>query len=286
LSVSRHTKLEPHVVIFGGGGTRGLLHAGFARALGEVGIPIASYTGISIGSWAAGFLGMGLPIDELIDACSRIDAAHVLNLRSFLSTLWKHGSGYRGFFDPAFVQRAVEGVIGKARLRDTKVPIYIQSTDLATGEPFIFSRETTPDAPIALAVSASCSLVGVFQPVSYQGRTLVDGTYCGYMTPERRPCIISNVSPLRESENLSRKSILTLLMRSYSLLPQLLIDEVRRKNQNVVEIQHDCRGIGILTFNLSERRRRELMNRSYQQTLEILEQHANRQLMPSISVAA
>jgi hypothetical protein len=284
--VSRHSKLDPHVVIFGGGGTRGLLHAGFARALGEVGIPIASFTGISIGSWAAGFLAMGLPIDELVDACSKIDAAHVLNVRSFLSTLWKHGSGYRGFFDPAFVQRAVEGVIGKARLKDTRIPIYIQSTDLATGEPFVFSRETTPDCPISVAVSASCALVGVFQPVSYQGRTLVDGTYCGYMTPERRPCIISNVSPIRESENLARKSIVTLLMRSYSLLPQLLIDEFRRKNQSVVEIQHDCRGIGILTFNLSERRRRELMHRSYETSLSILERHVRRELLPSVCVAA
>lgn len=269
----RTNGIEPHVVILGGGGTRGFLHAGFARAVLESGLPIGSYTGISIGSWAAAILGMGIPMDEFEAIATEFDLSRIICMRSFLSVLWKHGSGYRGYFDPGFVERELRSVIGDARFSDTKHPIHIQATDLATGEPFIFSRENTPDAPIALAVSASCALVGIFHPVTYAGRTLVDGTYAGYMLPESRPTLISNVSPIRGSENLQRRSILNLLLRSYSLLPQVIIEEFKRKNPYVLEIQHDCRDVGVLSFNLSTAHKRDLMTRSYGHSAEALAGH-------------
>ena len=265
--------VDPHVVILGGGGTRGFLHAGFTRALLESRLPIASITGISIGAWGAAFIGMGLPMDEIETIATEFDLNRIICFKSFFSVLWQHGSRYRGYFDPGFVAREIRGVVGNATFSDTKIPIHIQATDLATGEPFVFSRETTPDAPIALAVSASCALVGVFHPVVYAGRTLVDGTYCGYMLPESRPTLISNVRPIRGSENLGRKSILNLLLRSYSLLPQVIIEEFKRKNPCVMEVQHDCRDVGVLAFNLSTEHKHELMRRSLSHSREALEAH-------------
>lgn len=269
----RTSALEPHVVILGGGGTRGFLHAGFARAVVDSGLPIASYTGISIGAWAAAFMGMGISADELARIATEFDLSRIVCLKSFMSVLWKHGSGYRGYFDPDFVAREIRSVVGKATFADCKIPIQIQATDLATGEPFIFSPETTPDAPLDLAVSASCALVGVFHPITYAGRTLVDGTYAGYLLPESRPTIISNVSPIRGSDNLQRRSILNLLLRSYSLLPQVIIEEFKRKNPYVLEIQHDCRDVGVLSMGLTVERKHDLMTRSYGASLEALEGH-------------
>jgi predicted acylesterase/phospholipase RssA len=277
--------IEPHVVILGGGGTRGFLHAGFCRALQESGLPVASYTGISVGSWGASFLAMGVPLDEIEKVATGFDLGRIVNVRSFGSVLWKHGSRYRGFFDPATVEREIERVVGRATFADTRIPIHVQSTDLATGEPFIFSRENTPDAPLALAVAASCALVGIFHPVTYQGRMLVDGTYCGYMLPESRPTLISNVSPISSLETLSSNSILNLMLRSYSLLPQVLIDDYKRKNPDVTEVIHDCRDVGILSFNVPAARKWELMRRSYGGSRDELAAHV-RGVLARISRAA
>lgn len=281
----RMSSIAPHVVILGGGGTRGFLHAGFARALLETGLPVGSYTGISIGAWGAAFLGMGLPMTEIEAIATEFDLSRVVCLRSFMSVLWKHGSSYRGYFDPDFVAREIRGVVGHATFSDTRVPIHIQATDLATGEPFIFSRENTPDAPLSLAVAASCALVGIFHPVQYAGRTLVDGTYAGYMLPDSRPTVISNVSPIRGSENLGRRSILNLLLRSYSLLPQVIIEEFKRKNPHVLEVQHDCRDVGVLSFNLTRDHKRDLMARSHGASAVALAGHIAR-LTARAAVAA
>jgi NTE family protein len=52
-----------------------------------------------------------------------------------------------------------------------KIPLSIVATDLASGEPVIFSGQGEVFSP----VRASCSYPGLFQPVKYDGRYLVDG---------------------------------------------------------------------------------------------------------------
>lgn len=264
---------EPTVVIFGGGGSRGFLHGGFIRALMESPVKIASLDGISIGSWAASFYALGMTIDEMQKAVIDFDAGRAISVASFLGNLMKRGSSYRGIFDHDRLRAMVESVIGKATFSDVVMPLRVQATDIATGRPFIFSKETTPDAEISLAIAASSALAGIFEPVTYDGRTLVDGTYAGYILPENRPTIISNVSPVRESQNIREKSIITLMMRSNSFLPQILIDDYKRRNPQVLEIVHDCRDIGMLTFGVAEKKKWSLMARSYDLCKEALTEY-------------
>ncbi len=55
------------------------------------------------------------------------------------------------------------------------VDLKVIASDLATEKEFVFSRETTPDAPIALAARASASIPIVFAPVTYGQVIAVDG---------------------------------------------------------------------------------------------------------------
>jgi NTE family protein len=53
---------------------------------------------------------------------------------------------------------------------EMKIPLCIVATDIVSGESVYFT-----DGEIALALRASCAYPGLFIPVEYRGRTLVDG---------------------------------------------------------------------------------------------------------------
>jgi NTE family protein len=57
------------------------------------------------------------------------------------------------------------------RFEDMKIPLGIVATDLSTGHPVFFSKHGDVNMPIR----ASCSYPGLFQPVRYEGKLLVDG---------------------------------------------------------------------------------------------------------------
>lgn len=60
--------------------------------------------------------------------------------------------------------------IGNARFDELKVPFACVATDLLTGERIIFR-----EGDVALAVRASATVPGIFEPVEYRHRYLVDG---------------------------------------------------------------------------------------------------------------
>jgi NTE family protein len=53
---------------------------------------------------------------------------------------------------------------------ELRIPLTIAATDLITGEPVYFDH-----GPLGPPLRASCAYPGLFQPVQYEGRTLVDG---------------------------------------------------------------------------------------------------------------
>lgn len=60
-----------------------------------------------------------------------------------------------------------------------KVPLYVVATDLATGQRFVIQR-----GPVRDAVRASASIPGIFPPVSYGDKLLVDGGVVGNLAPQ------------------------------------------------------------------------------------------------------
>lgn len=75
----------------------------------------------------------------------------------------------------AYLRRFFEARGIPTRFKDLAADLRITATDLDLAEPFLFSRETTPDAEIPDAVVASSAIPMFFTPVSYGGRDLVDG---------------------------------------------------------------------------------------------------------------
>jgi predicted acylesterase/phospholipase RssA len=81
----------------------------------------------------------------------------------------------RGLCFGKHVQHELDYVFGDMTFRDINIPLYVTSSDVVEGIPFIFSEETTPDTLITTALRASIAVPLVFTPVEYDGKLLVDG---------------------------------------------------------------------------------------------------------------
>lgn len=70
----------------------------------------------------------------------------------------------------------LEYVFGGLTFEDTNLPLYVTASDMVSGNPFVFSKETTPDCLIRTALRASIAVPVVLTPVHYNGMILVDGS--------------------------------------------------------------------------------------------------------------
>jgi NTE family protein len=71
---------------------------------------------------------------------------------------------------PTYITRFIDGRLGKLTFDKLKKPFACTAMDLRTGEKILFT-----DGPLAIAVRSSVNLPGIFAPVQYRQRYLVDG---------------------------------------------------------------------------------------------------------------
>ncbi|HEY2989105.1 MAG TPA: patatin-like phospholipase family protein [Candidatus Binatia bacterium] len=149
-------------LILSGGAARGFAHAGVIRALEREKIPIDLIVGVNTGS--------------LIGAIYA-DRKNAVDLEKIVLTLEE-----RDIFDYSFIN-PTQGFVRGDRLEDfvakkisskeinqLRVPFAAVASDLQNGEVVILQSGS-----IARAVHASNAIPGIFSPVSYQGKLLVDG---------------------------------------------------------------------------------------------------------------
>jgi NTE family protein len=148
------------------GGARGIAHVGVLRVLEQEGIPIDMLAGTSIGSLVGGLYAAGRSIDEIVSLA--LDFQNRLNFRSGLLDLnlpprtgLIGGRRFRNYLEQIF-----EGIT----FEELKIPFYVVAADLLTGEEIVFET-----GPVADAVRASTSIIGIISPHQYNGHYLVDG---------------------------------------------------------------------------------------------------------------
>jgi NTE family protein len=145
----------------GGGFARGIAHAGVLMAFERHGIPLHCVTGVSAGSIVAAAFASGAPPAEIARVGSSMRFRDVA--RWSLCRM--------GFMVSERMKRFLEGLLKTYRFEDMRIPLGVLATDLCTGEPVSF-RDT---GDVFLPIRASCSYPGLFQPVRWVDRLLVDG---------------------------------------------------------------------------------------------------------------
>ena len=181
-------------LVLSGGGARGMAHIGVLRVLERERVPIDCIVGTSMGAVVGSLYASGLSADEIerqLGALEwgemfvdRIDRRHdslrrKAEDRSFLA---KAGFGLRegklGVAPSLFEGQRLAVALRRALLPSAGVddfdalPIRFRAvgTDLETGDAVVMDR-----GDLVNAVRASMAVPGVFAPVSYGERSLIDG---------------------------------------------------------------------------------------------------------------
>jgi len=149
-------------LVLGSGGFRGFAHIGVIRVLEKHGIPINYLSGSSAGAWAAAHYALYQDSKKL---AQDLVVNPTISLPVFFDI--SRSGGIIG--GQKFFQR-IEQTLHHHVFADTKIPVKIATTDLITGQPFVFNS-----GELAKAVLASAAVPLVFKPVAHQGHLLVDG---------------------------------------------------------------------------------------------------------------
>ncbi|HUW35974.1 MAG TPA: patatin-like phospholipase family protein [Rhodocyclaceae bacterium] len=147
-------------LVLGGGAARGFAHIGVIKALEAQGIVPAIVVGTSAGAvvgalYAAGDDGFAL--QKL-----------ALGMEEGQLSDWSWPD--RGILRGAALQDFVNRAVGGRPLEKLNKLMVVVATDLQSGEPVVFRTGNT-----GMAVRASSSVPGLFQPVAISGREYVDG---------------------------------------------------------------------------------------------------------------
>jgi NTE family protein len=161
--IAKTVRKEPVIaLVLGGGSAKGFAHVGVLRVLEQEKIPINMIIGTSVGSLIGGLYAANPDSFQLEWTAFKIERSDVLDFSITYSKL--------GPVQGARLETFVEQHAKVKRVEETKIPFYPIATDLNTGDVVILEK-----GALAKAIHASAAIPGIFAPVTFGNRTLVDG---------------------------------------------------------------------------------------------------------------
>lgn len=155
------------VIVLGGGGARGFAHIGVLKALEEENIPFDMVVGTSIGALVGSLYCAGMSTNEIANMVTTIQWKDISNLSniSLLTLLISEK-----LLSTEKLEKYLRKTLGNKQFFQLNIPFVCIATDITTGERIILK-----EGDVALAARASATIPGIFAPVEYGQRYLVDG---------------------------------------------------------------------------------------------------------------
>jgi NTE family protein len=150
-------------VVLGGGGSKGFAHIGVLKVLEAQKIPIHMVVGSSAGSLVGSLYASGKTAFELQGIAMKMEADNVIDYD------WKIWKG--GLIKGEKLENFINVNIQNTPIEKLKISFYAVATNAVTGEEVVFARGNA-----GMAVHASCSVPGVFQPFKIGNSTYMDGS--------------------------------------------------------------------------------------------------------------
>lgn len=158
----------------GGGGVRGFAHLGVLRVLEREGLAPHAIAGTSMGAIVAALYAL-LPS---LDAVEGTLAEFFKRFAPALGQLAGRAASSHGgiavdepsLLDPAVFHAHFDTLIPDTTFEHARVPLAVVAVDLVSGEEVVYAS-----GPVRPAVLGSVALPGVFPPIAFDGRVLVDG---------------------------------------------------------------------------------------------------------------
>ncbi|MGH8662055.1 MAG: patatin-like phospholipase family protein [Burkholderiales bacterium] len=194
-------------LVLGGGAARGFAHIGVIKALEAQGIVPDLIVGTSAGSMVAAIYAGGASGFELQKIALEMDEKAI--------TDWTIPD--RGFIRGEALQNYINKHLSNRPMDALPRNLAVVSTDLRSGEMVVFRS-----GDVGLAVRASSSVPGVFQPVRIAGREFVDG---GLVSPvpakvarDLGATVVIAVDISSKPKNAAVSSTVEVLMQTFTIM--------------------------------------------------------------------
>lgn len=219
----------------GGGAARGFAHIGVLQVLEEQGIKPDIIVGTSAGSVVATLYAAGKTPTELASMAMTLDESSI--------TDWVFPG--RSLLRGEALAKFVRSLTGGRQIESMRLPLGIVAADLQNGQPILFRRGDP-----GVAVRASSSVPGVFEPVKIAGHEYIDG---GAVSPVpvrfakqmgAEVIIAVDISAIPEGQ--STKGAVDILLQTFNIMGHA-ISQYELEDADVV-MRPKLEGIGSTDF--------------------------------------
>src|SRR5580693_6992076 len=143
-----------------GGFARGIAHIGVLRVLREAGIHVDVVAGTSVGALIGSAFCAGTPLEEM----ERIGAA------TSFTDFGRWTPSWLGLATNQRLETYLERFTPVKTFEELAIPLAIAATDISAGVTVYYTR-----GPLGPPLRGSCAYPGLFVPIQFEDRTLVDG---------------------------------------------------------------------------------------------------------------
>lgn len=150
----------------GSGAARGLAHIGVLKVLEQAEIPVDIIAGTSMGAFIGAMYAAGVPVAHMEKAALEIDWRSMARLLDPMLPI-------SGLTDSKKLISFMADLLPAHNFSDLNRPLAVTATDINTGEAVIIKQ-----GDLLEALRASLAFPGIFSPVRFGQRFLVDGGLC------------------------------------------------------------------------------------------------------------
>ncbi|MFO7894565.1 MAG: patatin-like phospholipase family protein [Longimicrobiales bacterium] len=161
------------ILVLGGGGVKGVAHAGAWRALVEAGVEVAEIVGTSIGALVGASIAGGTSPAALGEQARSLSKADIVDINRW--ALLPMGIRQRSIFRGEALREYIARVLPETEWSQLSIPLTLNAVDLETGDTVWFGAGGRTDVPLTEAVYASAALPVFYPPAELNGMHLVDG---------------------------------------------------------------------------------------------------------------
>lgn len=214
------------------GGVRGFAHVGVLEALHNAGVPIDLMAGTSMGAVVGSLYAAGLPTEKLWEISAHMTMDKItpdFNLMGLFRFLF-----LQRLPSSSNLQKFFQEQLGDMQFEDMAIPFATAAMDVKTGEQVVFDS-----GPVDIAVRASMNLPGIFDPVEYRHRRLVDGAVVNYLPVnlvknKGADYIIASVTP-PDFYSQTPQTVAAYLLRVGDVRGAAMIEEAAEKANFVIQ---------------------------------------------------
>lgn len=224
-------------LVLGSGGARGLAHIGVIKILEKYNIPIDLIVGTSIGAFIGAFYAAGIKLSKMEELALATD-------KKFIAKMLIPGISKSGFIDGEQIKNYLKNFLDDIKIENLHIPFIAVATDIFTGEEVLHTKGSVIDA-----ILTSIAIPGLFKPVPYKQKYLVDG---GLVNPlpvniakqfDATRVIAVNVTPEPRQINANKENILHSklnqkfmeIRNKFKILERIQINSIKTQNDTFLQ---------------------------------------------------